>query len=288
MKRLVRLYPRAWRDRYGAELEALLEVEPASAGSIADVIMGAVRAHGRAIRERLGGPQAGRAGGWVALMGGLLWAATFAVGWMVDWGRYGRDVGSLLLAGAAGLLVAAQLSMAVRTAGPWRPMAWAGALVALGGGLTLVGSVLTAIVLEPPLVIRLPVHPSTLWDQGMLLVMVGLAASSAARCASTSRRGDGIRDAVAGSTAIVLGVALFVPFEGDVLQTTVNEAGDVIAAFGYLAPVGWFVTNALVVAAGVAFGGAWASIGWGRLGDRSGRAGQRGQPEPVAAAVSQP
>jgi hypothetical protein len=41
MRRLVRLYPRPWRERYGAELRALLEQTPATAGAVLDLLRGA-------------------------------------------------------------------------------------------------------------------------------------------------------------------------------------------------------------------------------------------------------
>src|SRR5690242_8151362 len=44
---LVRLYPRRWRDRYGEEYQALLHELPASPRVVADVVRGAVMAHGR-------------------------------------------------------------------------------------------------------------------------------------------------------------------------------------------------------------------------------------------------
>ena len=46
MKRwLVRLYPRAWRRRYGAEFTALLEQQPFTLTGILDVVRGALDAH---------------------------------------------------------------------------------------------------------------------------------------------------------------------------------------------------------------------------------------------------
>jgi hypothetical protein len=42
---LVRLYPSAWRERYGAELEDLLDTQPDSPRVIVDVLLGAVDAH---------------------------------------------------------------------------------------------------------------------------------------------------------------------------------------------------------------------------------------------------
>jgi hypothetical protein len=41
MRRLVRLYPRPWRARYGAELEALLEQTPATPSAVLDLLRGA-------------------------------------------------------------------------------------------------------------------------------------------------------------------------------------------------------------------------------------------------------
>jgi hypothetical protein len=38
---LVRLYPRAWRERYGEELIALLDVTPADSRAVRDVVLGA-------------------------------------------------------------------------------------------------------------------------------------------------------------------------------------------------------------------------------------------------------
>ena len=51
---LIRLYPRRWRERYGEEYEALLDATPPSPRSIADVVRGAVVAHGQ--RYPTGGP----------------------------------------------------------------------------------------------------------------------------------------------------------------------------------------------------------------------------------------
>jgi hypothetical protein len=45
MKHLVRLYPKRWRDRYGAEIGALLERQRLSASAVVDVLLGAVDAH---------------------------------------------------------------------------------------------------------------------------------------------------------------------------------------------------------------------------------------------------
>ena len=45
MRWFLRLYPRAWRRRYGEEFAALLEQVPASPAVLLDVLRGAVDAH---------------------------------------------------------------------------------------------------------------------------------------------------------------------------------------------------------------------------------------------------
>jgi len=52
MNRLLRLYPREWRERYGDELAAILEERPAGPSLVLDVIRGALDAHVRAARGR--------------------------------------------------------------------------------------------------------------------------------------------------------------------------------------------------------------------------------------------
>lgn len=44
-KRLLRLYPEAWRERYGEEMSALLDETPASLGATSDLLRGALVAH---------------------------------------------------------------------------------------------------------------------------------------------------------------------------------------------------------------------------------------------------
>jgi hypothetical protein len=280
MKRLVRLYPRAWRDRYGPELETLLAETSASSRAVADVVAAAGRAHGRAVHERLRNSRGRRSGNWAAVAGGGLWASTFLIGWLVDWGRYGSDLGFQLLAVLAGFLVLAQLTTAAASTGPSRPVAWLGALVALAGGLALVGAVVAAIILEPPLVIRLSLSPSGIWDRAMLLVMVGSAVSAAAVAVTSRDRAPRIASAAIIAAALVLAVALCRPLEADVLHFEVDAAGEVVFAMGFLAPVGWFVTTPLVVAAGVLFGGGWAVLGWSGLG--AARPASAGAEEPAA------
>lgn len=50
-RRLLLLYPVAWRERYGAELEALLEDSTPSVGTTLDLLRGALLAHLRPLRD---------------------------------------------------------------------------------------------------------------------------------------------------------------------------------------------------------------------------------------------
>ncbi len=50
MKALLRLYPRAWRERYGSEMAALIDDLPADIGVALDLLVGAGAAYAMAVR----------------------------------------------------------------------------------------------------------------------------------------------------------------------------------------------------------------------------------------------
>jgi hypothetical protein len=79
MNRWIRLYPVAWRARYGDELLALLEERPPTIGDRIDIVRGALdaRMHPQVIAADAaeGGPTlAARFAGIAAIAGGTLWA----------------------------------------------------------------------------------------------------------------------------------------------------------------------------------------------------------------------
>lgn len=51
MRRLIRLYPRRWRHRYGAELTELLDQCPRTLRTVCDLLRGAAVAHLQVIRD---------------------------------------------------------------------------------------------------------------------------------------------------------------------------------------------------------------------------------------------
>jgi drug/metabolite transporter (DMT)-like permease len=85
VKALVRLYPRAWRNRYQDEFLAVLEVRPIGPFDAVDIVLGAMDARRRAIRgpgrtsQRKEIRMSTRLGGLAALATGLLWFALLAV-----------------------------------------------------------------------------------------------------------------------------------------------------------------------------------------------------------------
>ncbi len=77
MSGLVRLYPRAWRDRYEEEFLALLEERPPTFGDIVDTMFGAVDAHLHPQGNVAPQPWTHRLPGLLALTAGAMWSAVF-------------------------------------------------------------------------------------------------------------------------------------------------------------------------------------------------------------------
>jgi hypothetical protein len=100
---VVRLYPGRWRERYGAELEAVLEAAPPGRRELLDLVRGALDAHVHPDRP-------GHTGAIAALTGGALWtiAALVVAAEPVpaDWPGYTFAVLPLTVAATALIAVA--------------------------------------------------------------------------------------------------------------------------------------------------------------------------------------
>ena len=115
MSRLLRLYPRAWRDRYGEELAALLEDRPAGPFDVIDLVLGALDAHlhwrnlDNRLDQRKGIPMSLRLSGLAAIVGGGLWTTFFVI---VSFAYSGLDLDLLWfpVVLSAGVLVLAALA----------------------------------------------------------------------------------------------------------------------------------------------------------------------------------
>lgn len=86
MSALVRLYPAAWRARYGPEFEVLLADRPPSARDLIDILLGAVDARlspqvdARPAVRRV--PVTDRLAGGAAIAAGLIWSGTYLYAWL--------------------------------------------------------------------------------------------------------------------------------------------------------------------------------------------------------------
>jgi hypothetical protein len=112
MTRLIALYPRWWRDRYGDEMRALLELAPPNSRDRWDLVRGALDAW-------LHPPQPSLVPALAAVVGGGLWTVA-AAGVLVqpvplDWPGYLADAIPVALL-AVGCILVSVVGLAVRAA----------------------------------------------------------------------------------------------------------------------------------------------------------------------------
>jgi hypothetical protein len=145
MSAFIRLYPKAWRERYGDELIALLEDRPARPLDIFDLLFGALDAHlhprdlGLRPDERKGTPMSIRSISPVLLL--LMGIAALVAG-------YSLVVSAISVLepdptrwegwGAAGLTAASALILAGLALGLWRPVL--GLLLGIAGTILAVAA----------------------------------------------------------------------------------------------------------------------------------------------------
>lgn len=147
MSRLIDLYPRSWRDRYGDELRALLEERPPSLRDRLDLIRGALDARTHPQLARPDGSELpdeavtnSRRAGRFTLAGAVAWIAGMVVavnGPLVheSWGTYRDGTGGLPFIILAMALLAVGLAGTAERLPAGDRLGRAGAWVAGGGGL---------------------------------------------------------------------------------------------------------------------------------------------------------
>lgn len=181
MSRLVRLYPAAWRARYGDELAALLEDDPPSPFDTLDLLLGALDAHrhlrgpGRLSDDRKGIPMTLRLAGSAAVLGGGLWIAMIAAFAYISMANLPDGDGAPLFV----LVVGAQLALLVALAGlsafqadRHRGLVWFAFLVpATGAVVSLVG--LAGMALRPDEELVAGLSGWAIWSLGMMATIVG-------------------------------------------------------------------------------------------------------------------
>ena len=178
MRALVRLYPRAWRDRYEDEFLAVLEARPVGPFDTVDVALGALDAHRRAAGRR--GPMSPRKeismstrfGGLAAVATGVLWFGFLAIAAIPD--------GNALIGVVALILGLFALAVAVVGLGAAQSRAhpvatWIAVLVpVIGVGVALSGFVvLSAMYGDVPLIGDFT--PWWIGTVGIMLVLGGAA-----------------------------------------------------------------------------------------------------------------
>jgi drug/metabolite transporter (DMT)-like permease len=147
MKLLVRLYPQAWRERYGDELAAVLEDRPPGPFDVADLLLCALDAHlrlrglGRRSERGKGIPMSLRLAGWAAVVAGGSWTLFFAIAAAsyANNASYGPAwIAVVLIAGLA--LLAALAGLSAFQFRDHSRLIWIAFLVpAIGIGIVLIG-----------------------------------------------------------------------------------------------------------------------------------------------------
>lgn len=116
MRRILRLYPAAWRERYQEEMESILDERPSGPFDMADLLLGAFDAHlhlrglGNASERRKGTTMSLRIAGIAAIIGGSFWGLTWLLIALDDIFRGGEDpvpiAFATMIASCVALLVA--------------------------------------------------------------------------------------------------------------------------------------------------------------------------------------
>ncbi len=174
MKTLIRLYPRAWRERYGEELSLLLEERPPGPFDALDLLLGALDAHLHAVGGRgaapTSTPRAARLGAGAAITGGALWMLALATAVRDDPAM--TSLVMLLISLTLSMFVVALAALSAVQSRSHPMLVWASFLLpAVGVALLMGGSLAEASVGDRPLVGDLT--PYAFWMAGVVFALVG-------------------------------------------------------------------------------------------------------------------
>jgi hypothetical protein len=148
MKRILRLYPSAWRERYHEEMESILDERPQGPFEMVDLLLGALDAHlhlrglGNPSEHRKGITMSLRTAGSAAIIGGALWGLAMLLLLLAELTGRGDDeqpFAFFLIIGAAAALLVAFTGLSAFQARTHRKAVWAGFAIAAVGFVMVIG-----------------------------------------------------------------------------------------------------------------------------------------------------
>jgi len=240
MSVLVRLYPAAWRERYGDELAVVLEDRPPGPFDVADLLLGALDAHlylrglGNRSNHRKGIPMSLRLAGYAAVASGLFWILFIALAVISSAGDVELPVGFLVVPVFALALLVAMAGLSAFQFRDHPRWIWLSFLAPAAGILIMIAGVVTLPLGDDPLVAGL--SPWYLGTLGLMLTLIGSCIFAVVTIATGAL-----------SRTAAAGVAIGAPIT-------------VIILVG-LGPDGSLLAGAVAVAASIAFGLGWIGLG---------------------------
>jgi hypothetical protein len=173
---LLRLYPGAWRERYGEEFDALLDDVELSPFDVFDIVLGALDARLRPQHTKAGreSPKEAlvnrRHYGYAAVIGGALWLVTFGAGMILP--MPAREAAFLVYPFAAVALLLALGGLSAAPARRKSGTAWLAFLLPAGGLLISLGGV-ALLALSPSGALVAGLEGYYVWLFGILAMLVG-------------------------------------------------------------------------------------------------------------------
>jgi hypothetical protein len=234
---LIRLYPAAWRSRYGDEFEALLDERPLGPFDVADIVLAALDAHIRPHGSAAAGDHTRgvfmtlRIGGIAAIVGGALWLVSL-FGASVIQGADGQPWQALFILALVALLVA-MVGLSGDQGREQPGLIWAAvAIPIVGAAISAVGMLGMAIIGDAPFLFG--ASPWEVWVLGTVAMIVGsgLFALASLRGGRVSR---------VGAILLVIGAVAALPLLfGLAYSNGPGDAGSILALLGVGAfAAGW-------------------------------------------------
>ena len=243
---LIRLYPAAWRARYGDEFEAVLEEQPLGPFDVADILLAALDAHlhlrglDTAAHRQRGFTMSLRLGGSAAILALILFLAGFVIASTDANSGVEKSPGAALILAGTALLLLALVGLSAFQARRHPRLIWAAfAIPAIG--LTMMGIGIVAMATQGDGPFLAGLDPWSVWILGAFATVVGscLFGIATYRTGALPRPAAGL---LAGGSALLLALLLLA---GTGLVGIPESVGPVLTMVGLLA-----------------FTAGWVALGW--------------------------